>query len=163
MSTRESRVPQVAESTPHNARDAGPALFQLVRFWSRRWVTQASRDLPGEPGHARHVLVVEAVHAGQPDVTVNTVARQLGVDHSGASRMVREAITAGYLTRAASTHDRRRASVQLTDHGNQLLEGSHQWQRQTFERLTADWSSRDRDQFASYLQRLAEQLDLTND
>lgn len=138
---------------------AGPALFRLVRFWSRRWVTDASKGLAGETDRVRHVLTVEAV-ATQDDATVNAVAYQLGLDHSGASRMVREATRAGYLTRSPSEQDRRQASLRLTVQGRNLLEGSHRWQRQTFERLTASWTDYDRDMFAGYLERLAEELDL---
>lgn len=166
MSATKQRADKPADPRLHSATSgAGPALFQLVRFWSRRWVTDASRNLPGETGQVRHVLTVEAVHAGESaagHATVNTIAHQLGLDHSGASRMVREAAKAGYLTRTSSDHDRRRASLQLTDHGQRLLKGSHHWQQQTFERLTADWADHDRDQFASYLERLAKQLDLDN-
>lgn len=146
--------------------DAGPALFRLVRFWSRRWTTRASTELTGEMRHVNHILAVDAVdtiEAGSRDVTVNAVAHQLGIDHSGASRMVRDATAAGYLTRAASDHDRRRASLRMTDRGRELLDGSRRWQRHTFQQLTADWDDRDRGQFATYLLRLARQLDLDDD
>jgi hypothetical protein len=42
--------------------DGGPALFHLVRFWSRRWAGRASEELTGELRHVQHILVVEAVH-----------------------------------------------------------------------------------------------------
>lgn len=136
--------------------DGGPALFRLVRFWSRRWAGRAS-----EEGHVAHILVVEAVHTqtGAPEPpTVGTVAHQLGLDHSGASRMVKDAVAAGYLARATSDRDRRRASLRLTDDGQALLAGSRQWQRQAFDELTASWDARDRVQFATYLRRLADEL-----
>lgn len=142
--------------------DAGPALFRLVRFWSRRWITRTSEELTGEMWHVAHILAVEAVDtagARSNEVTVATVAHHLGLDHSGASRMVRDATTAGYLTRSTSDQDRRRASLQLTDQGRDLLAGSHQWQRHTFDQLTATWTPSDRRRFAGYLLRLADQLD----
>ncbi|MFD1047999.1 MarR family winged helix-turn-helix transcriptional regulator, partial [Kibdelosporangium lantanae] len=98
--------------------EAGPALFRLVRFWSRRWVTRTSEELTGEMRHVQHILVVEAVDsAANQVVTVATVANHLGLDHSGASRMVSEATKAGYLTRTTSDQDRRQASLHLTDTG----------------------------------------------
>ncbi|TMR96388.1 MarR family winged helix-turn-helix transcriptional regulator [Nonomuraea basaltis] len=141
--------------------DGGPALFRLVRFWSRRWAGQASEELTGEPRHVQHILVVEAVHTqtgAEDPPTVGTVAHQLGLDHSGASRMVKDAVEAGYLARATSDRDRRRASLELTERGHGLLARSRQWQRQAFDELTASWDPRDRRQFAAHLRRLADEV-----
>ncbi|MGW4330261.1 MarR family winged helix-turn-helix transcriptional regulator [Nocardia sp. NPDC004573] len=144
--------------------DGGPALFRLVRFWSRRWINQALSQTAMEPdGEARqvqHIQVVEAVasvlHTCE-EATVTTVATQLGLDHSGASRMVRDAAAAGYLVRVDSVRDRRRVVLQLSDSGRRLLTGSHEWQRRCFHQLTATWDEQDRHQFATYLQRLADE------
>jgi DNA-binding MarR family transcriptional regulator len=141
--------------------DDGPALFRLVRFWSRRWAGRASEELTGESRHVQHILVVEAADTsadeGEPP-TVGTVAHQLGLDHSGASRMVKDAVEAGYLARDTSARDRRRASLRLTESGHALLAGSRQWQREAFEELTAGWEAADRRQFGAYLRRLADEV-----
>ncbi len=137
--------------------DGGPALFRLVRFWSRRWTNRASEDLTGRPDHVQHILVVEAVRTAE-EATVGTVAHQLGLDHSGASRMVRDAVAAGYLDRSGSEHDRRRVRLRLTPAGDDLLAGSHRWQSQVFDDLTTGWAPHDRDQFAAYLRRLATEV-----
>ena len=142
--------------------EAGPALFRMVRYWSRRWVNRTSEELTGEMRHVHHILVVEAVDSGRAhlaEVTVATVANHLGLDHSGASRMVRDAVSAGYLERGTSSQDRRQVALHLTDSGRELLAGSHEWQRLTFDRLTADWSPADRQRFAGYLVRLAAQVE----
>lgn len=139
-------------------RNGGPPLFRLVRFFSRRWTNHASRDLTGEMRHVQHILVVEAIHAARREPTVNAVAHQLGLDHSGASRMVRDAADAGYLDRVESDEDRRRAVLVLTDSGRHLRESAHRWQRRAFDELTESWSDEDRQQFASYLHRLAREL-----
>jgi DNA-binding MarR family transcriptional regulator len=150
-----------AGDAQHGLPNGGPALFRLVRFWSRRWINRASQYVAGELRHVHHILVVEAVGTAEAgDATVASVAHQLGLDHSGASRMVRDATAAGYLTRATSSHDRRRAALELTERGRDLLDGSHRWQRAAFDQLTADWDERDRRQLTAYLQRLAHQLDL---
>jgi DNA-binding MarR family transcriptional regulator len=139
------------------AADGGPALFRLVRFWSRRWTGRAAEELTGEPRHVQHILAVEAVEAVRTtaEANVGTVAHQLGLDHSGASRMVRDAVAAGYLVRAASAHDRRSASLRLTDEGRTLLAGSREWQRRAFAELTSGWEEEDRARLAGYLERLA--------
>lgn len=138
--------------------DGGPALFRLVRFWSRRWTTRTSEELTGEMRHVQHILVVEAVDAMRGEATVNAVAHQLGLDHSGASRMVRDAAAAGYLTREESEEDRRRTVVRLTAEGSDLLTGARQWQQRAFDELTATWDPKDKAQFAGYLRRMAGEL-----
>ncbi|WP_054816411.1 MarR family winged helix-turn-helix transcriptional regulator [Nocardia arizonensis] len=147
-----------------SAVDGGPALFRLVRFWSRRWsnqaLTRAAREPDAELRRVQHIQVVEAVAAALragAEATVTDVAEQLGLDHSGASRMVGEAVAAGYLTRGDSAHDRRRVVARLTGSGNELLTASHDWQRRCFDQLTATWNEHDRHQFACYLQRLADE------
>ncbi|ONM47124.1 MarR family winged helix-turn-helix transcriptional regulator [Nocardia donostiensis] len=148
-------------SSRSTATDGGPALFRLVRFWSRRWINRTSPGLPTELRHAQHIQVVEAVAAATgaaDEATITSVAHQLGLDHSGASRMVRDATAAGFLSRAESEQDRRRTSLQLTEGGERLLAEAHDWQRQVFLELTAHWSATDRQRFAGYLQRLADDL-----
>jgi DNA-binding MarR family transcriptional regulator len=139
--------------------DGGPALFRLVRFFSRRWTSQASQELPDHMRNVQHILVVEAIHATTHDeATVNAVAHQLGLDHSGASRMVRDATEAGFLLRTESEQDKRRTVLKLTEQGHELLHAAHQWQRKAFDDLTGTWSDHDRKEFAGYLQRLAREL-----
>jgi DNA-binding MarR family transcriptional regulator len=133
--------------------DGGPALFRLVRFFSRRWLNQASI---ASAANVQHILVLEAVHAAAPgEATINAVAHQLGLDHSGASRMVKDTTESGYLSRVESEQDRRRTVLRLTTQGHDLLDAAHQWQRKTFDDLTQTWSPHDRTQFAAYLTRLA--------
>lgn len=151
-------VRMAADSPTETGPDGGPALFRLVRFWSRRWATRTSEELTGRMRHVQHILVVEAVAAGPDEATVGVVAHQLGLDHSGASRMVRDAVEAGYLSRDASGRDRRRVLLRPTPSGDELLDGSRRWQRQVFEELTATWDRRDRRRFAAYLRRLAEEI-----
>jgi DNA-binding MarR family transcriptional regulator len=132
--------------------DGGPDLFRLVRFYSRRW-TRAE-----VPRHVQHVQVLEAVAALDGDATVSAVAHQLGLDHSGASRMVRDAAAAGLLDRAESDQDRRRTVIRVTEPGRELVASARIWQRQVFDELTAAWDDRDKAQFAGYLRRLAGDL-----
>ncbi len=148
-------------TTPDTAIDGGPALFQVVRFWSRRWINRSSARLPEELRNVQHIQVVEAVATaterdGEP--TVTAVAHQLGLDQSGASRMVRDATAAGFLARSESEVDRRRTALRLTARGERLLADARDWQRNVFAELTADWSADDRRRFAGYLQRLSAEL-----
>jgi DNA-binding MarR family transcriptional regulator len=139
----------------------GAALFRLVRYWSRRWVMQASEELTGEQRRVQDILVLDAVEAAarrDPEVAVADVAHQLGIDRSGASRFVAAAADHGYLERRPSRSDARRAVLTLTPAGRDLLAGSHAWQEQVYAQLTAGWDPEDAAQFAGYLQRLEAEL-----
>lgn len=140
-------------------------MFRLVRFWSRRWINEALLGVAAGPAittnNIQHIQVVEAVatviDAGT-EAHVNEVATQLALDQSGASRMIRDAVAAGYLTRGDSDHDRRRVVIELTAQGSQLLSQARQWQQQCFDNLTSTWSDHDRRLFSSYLKRLADEI-----
>ena len=141
--------------------DGGPALFRLVRFWSRRWARGVASEAGRDATVPQHVLVVDAVDVlgrhGAP-ATVGQVAEQLGLDRSGASRMVAAAIEEGYLERQRARTDGRRSAVTLANAGQSLLDDSHRWQRAKFLELTAGWSFSDRTRFAGYLERLAREV-----
>jgi DNA-binding MarR family transcriptional regulator len=115
----------------------GQALFAFVRFWSRRWAgTQRGRD----------VMVLEAVHAlaaAGRAVSINDVARELGVDQSGASRMVAQAERLGLVTREAPRRVGAPATIGSTTAGDELLEQARAWQNAVLRRLTAGWPDED--------------------
>ena len=136
----------------------GPALFRVVRFWSRRWAGQAAADVTGEQRRLQDIQVLEAVDAAGVEVTVADVAHQLGIDRSGASRFVGDAVDHGYLRRDSAARDARRAVLSVTPAGRDLLDGAHAWQERTFDELTAGWPATDAATFARYLQRLATEL-----
>jgi len=136
--------------------DPGPGqlLFHFVRHWSRRCVTA---DKGGEQG--RLVLVCEAVHAlGRRGTaaTVNAIAREIGIDQSGASRLVKSAAAAGYLVLTAPATDGRRREAALTAAGRAMLEDAHRWQEEVFAELTAGWSDRRRREFRAGMTELME-------
>lgn len=124
----------------------GQSLFAFVRHWSRRSPTDD--DELAERG--RSVLVTEAVHAltlrGDP-ATVNAIAREIGIDQSGASRLIKNATQAGYLTMRPGATDARVRTATITPAGHILLDQAHAWQEQVFAQLTAGWSDRRRHEF----------------
>ncbi|MCD1285134.1 MULTISPECIES: MarR family winged helix-turn-helix transcriptional regulator [unclassified Brevibacterium] len=127
--------------------DLGPGqvLFHFVRHWSRR---SAAADTGGEQG--RLVLVCEAVHALRlraSPATVNAIAQEIGLDQSGASRLIKSATAAGYLVMAASATDGRRREASLTSAGRSILDQAHRWQEEVFVELTTGWSDKKRRDF----------------
>ncbi|MFE5505107.1 MarR family winged helix-turn-helix transcriptional regulator [Amycolatopsis japonica] len=120
----------------------GQALFAFVRHWSRRTAAVADQG--------RLVLVCEAAHSlaeRGAERTVNAIAVEIGLDQSGASRLVKAAIEAGQLTMEASRSDGRRREVSLTAAGRAMLDQAHRWQEQVFDQLTDGWSEKRRSEF----------------
>lgn len=129
----------------------GPALFRLVRYWSRRWARTE------DDARVQHISIVEAIDVAR-DRTVPAVAYQLGVDRSVASRMLSAASAAGYVDRHADPMDARRVTLGLTDAGRELLSAARAWQQATFDAMVAHWPPEDRRRLAGYLHRLSSDL-----
>ena len=123
-------------------------LFAFVRRFSR--IPSAGDDVD----HGRLVLVAEAVAAlarQGSEPTVNAIAAEIGIDQSGASRLITAAVDAGLVATAASAHDARRRTVHLTPTGQGLLVDARQWQGEVADRLTAGWSRKRREEFFAAL------------
>ncbi|WP_326643101.1 MarR family winged helix-turn-helix transcriptional regulator [Streptosporangium sp. NBC_01755] len=144
------------EGTPGAVIDV--ALFRLRRIWSRplraRKAEESQRPVP-----MSNVMVVHAVHKLSLDVsevTVGAVAEQLDVDPSTASRLVNDAIGAGFVEREESVVDARRARLVLSERGRRVLEAVVRHRRTYLDSLMADWDEQDREAFARFLARFAE-------
>ena len=144
----------LARVRPVDGDAGGPALFRLVRFWSRRWARGVAVDVGEAVALPQHVLVIDAVdtltQSGDGEATIGDLAEQLGLDHSGASRMARASVAEGYLERGRGQLDGRRGVLRLTPAGVALLEFSLRWQRSTFAELTKSWDAHDRAQLAGH-------------
>lgn len=150
------RIARNSPSPSPFAEQAGPALFGLVRFWSRRWMQHGSA--PDDT--VVDIAVLEAVDTGERhgDTSVAAVAAQLGVDRSGASRMITRTAERGLLDKVADDEDQRRVRLHPTTAGRELLRDARAWQAATFEDLVADWPPADAEQFATHLVRLADHV-----
>ena len=131
----------------------GQALFRFVRYWSRRWT---GADQAVDPERGRDVMVTEAVQALETrgGATVNDVADELGIDQSGASRFIAQAVDRGYLRKIASPRDARQRLLVITDEGATFLATAHRWQEHVFAELTAKWSPAEITQFHQLMKRL---------
>ncbi|RNL62473.1 MarR family transcriptional regulator [Nocardioides marmoriginsengisoli] len=127
-------------------RTDGQALFGFVRFWSRRVPTTD----PLGTDQGRLVMVVEAaldLTARGAPATINAIAEEVGIDQSGASRLVHRAVAAGHAELRTSPYDGRRREVLVTPAGRSLLREARAWQERVFSTLTEDWSDRRRREF----------------
>lgn len=78
--------------------------------------------------------------------TVNAVADEIGIDQSGASRLIKNAATVGYLTMQAAPSDGRRREATVTSSGRAVLKAAHVWQERIFAELTDGWSPQRREE-----------------
>lgn len=134
----------------------GQTLFEFVRHWSRR--ASASDSRTAEQG--RLVLVTEAVHSLTRRgiaATVNAIAHEIGVDQSGASRLVKGAADAGYLELRTSASDGRQRQAAVTARGHTMLADAHDWQERVFDRLTEGWTPAQRRDFQRTMSALTEE------
>jgi DNA-binding MarR family transcriptional regulator len=138
----------------------GPALFRVVRYWSRRWAAEAADDR-GRGDDVGAILLLDAVEAAAGSdgrAAIADVAAELGLDRSNASRMLSAAVESGYVTKSIDVVDGRRAHLTITASGRRLMRSARAWQREQFAELVADWPERDATRFAVLLERLAGEL-----
>jgi len=91
--------------------------------------------------------------------TVGALARLLGLDQSRASKIASVAIEFGLVRRAADQSDGRRSLLRLTRAGEKQLAQAHKMRQAVFETAMADWSQRQRAEFARLLTKFVADLD----
>ena len=131
------------------------AFLRLRRLWEspvlrRRFVAAMGQTV--DPGVLRTLRAV----ASGTECGVRDVAAAVDVEPSTASRLVDAAVSAGYLERSTSTHDRRRSVLQVTAAGDDVLQRALHIREQLLSELTSDWSDGDVEHLATLLERLAE-------
>jgi DNA-binding MarR family transcriptional regulator len=99
-------------------------------------------------------MITEAVAShGVAGASINEIAEELGIDQSGASRMVGQAVARGYLAKSSASDARRRIVV-VTAAGHALIAQAHLWQEGIFSKITHDWSSSEVKLFTDLMNRL---------
>ena len=88
--------------------------------------------VPAQPGRddPRHV---------EGEVSVGDIARQLRVDPSRASRLVAGLVEQGYLIRAVSQEDARRAVLQRTEAGDRIFSEIRRVKLDMIAEILAEW------------------------
>lgn len=131
---------------------AASTLFRLAQQLSDPAIAYGSED----PAHVRMMTAVQAVQAVKErgTATINDIAEELGIDQSGASRLMSQAISAGYVQRDRAESDGRARECGLTPAGEKLLQQARKWQDEMYFRLTADWSDDERVTFENQILRL---------
>ena len=134
---------------PEPVEDLVIALYRLSRV-QRAIAREALAELGGQ-GFA----ALAVVHREGP-VRVSTVAEQLSVDLSVASRQVGALTLAGYVEREPDPEDRRATRINLTPEGTRVLRDSHRRMVAITATALQEWSAGDVTDLAAQLERLRE-------
>jgi len=116
------------------------------------------RGMPEGVGIAglRVLRTIERSLAAGVSPTVKDVAVDHGIEQSTASRAVHAVVAAGLATKSTCGDDLRKARLDLTDAGRDVLEHATRNRQALLQRVTADWSTADVAQLVALLERLTE-------
>jgi DNA-binding MarR family transcriptional regulator len=142
--------------------DIERAMVRIRRSVTRRELGKSMLGVAGGETDLSTFFAVDAVddaaESRDTRVTVGTVAERLGVDPSRASRLVAQAVRAGYLRRVASQADGRQILLELTDVGRTVVDAMHAHRQSQFDNVMRDWSAQERQEFARLLTRFTTSL-----
>lgn len=105
----------------------GASMSKMRMMVGRRLVGRLAIATIAPDLELSHLDVIEAVRrcSEQGEATVGSIAEAMRIDPSRGSRLVAELVKKGVLRRAVSQEDARRAVVELTDSGQEMI-GSFQ-------------------------------------
>lgn len=153
----------MGSTTPRTAAHVAldTALLDLRRIWMHPRLLRWFAEEVGTDVELATLRTLRAIETGSVEgrpLGVSDLAAAMAVDASTASRLVEQAVGDGYVTREASTRDRRRTELALTAEGERLLARSTEVRAGMLGRATRTWDDEDLAVLAELLSRL--QLDL---
>jgi DNA-binding MarR family transcriptional regulator len=138
--------------TDADLRTIDDALIRMRRMW-----TSPSRirdaDLGDVDMSTMWIVHFLSEHGGH--ATISTLAQDLDVAHSTASRLVARAEAVGAVDRTADPDDSRTVQVGLTARGRRLADEGLRFRLRLLSRATADFTPAEREKFADLLRRFA--------
>ncbi|XRQ15662.1 MarR family winged helix-turn-helix transcriptional regulator [Actinomadura welshii] len=133
------------------------SMVRLRRGMSRQRLGKAAVREHNLPVDVQVLHVVDVIDEGPDDagqeMSVGLVAARLGVDASRGSRIVAEAVKAGYVRRVASQEDGRRIHLELTAAGRAVVDATRRTRHEHFAKAMGDWTDTERAEFARLLSR----------
>lgn len=97
-----------------------------------------------------------ATNATGEETMVSTVATRLAIDPSRASRLTSALIKRGFLRRAVSQQDARRAVLELTDTGTRTIEAARSYKLLVLGSYLKDWTAEEIATFLPLLDRFSD-------
>ena len=142
------------------------AMVTIRRRQTRRALAQraqAGHGLAVSPAVTGLLDAVEAEAAAGREVTVTDLTRLLAVDQPRASKLARQAVSAGLLQRLADQRDGRRSALELTADGTGYLDAVHSYRQSQFTAAMDGWTDAERAVFADLLTRFVAALEAADD
>jgi DNA-binding MarR family transcriptional regulator len=149
---------QTRPAVPPPGLSFGPAflLAQLGSHAARKFGERLAK-LRLAPAHSGILFILQAT----PGLTQQALAKRLGMVPSRLVALLDELDALGLTQRGVSPHDRRRHELALTEKGKKMLARIGEVSREHQSSLLAALAEPERDQFATLLQRVADQQGLT--
>lgn len=141
------------------------SMLSIRRGMSRRTLGQVLTTHMRPAVSLSVLAVIDTVEQSSGDgaevVSVGTVARQMAIDPSRASRLVAEAIEAGYVRRVACQSDGRRTGLELTPAAGPVTEQAHRIRREYYQNLMSGWTPAEQRTFSRLLARFTDAMSNT--
>lgn len=114
----------------------------------RKAIDHLSLDIDVAQLEVIYAVGAAACRPGSGEVTVGTIAEQLAIDPSRASRLVAEVVDRGLVRRVASQGDARRICLELMETGQAYLDAIFDYKAIMFSQAVSDWEDEDLVTFA---------------
>jgi DNA-binding MarR family transcriptional regulator len=140
---------------------ASRALFRLGRKFARFPLHELLETDQRHSLELSYILVVQAIEERQKvgqEANIGSIAADLEIEASTASRLVAAAERAGYIMRKKSSADGRATLIELTQAGIRLAQDARGFQKSVFEAITATWSDEERAIFVPLFIRFVDDL-----
>ena len=134
------------------------ALARVLRWTSRRANRQLLYGAAAQQLSQNEIWLLDAV-AGTGQVRLSDLVAWQGVDKSTVTPQVRKLEERGLLQRRADSADRRAVLLTVTPRGRALQKRRAQAGAALIDTLLQEWPAEERNAFADYFTRFADQLD----
>ena len=135
------------------------ALVRMRRLMESSDVRRRFYARLGAPVDPSTIHVLRAIlSTGDDAASVGDVAAHLMVDASTASRLVEQAVKAGYVARMACDTDRRRSQLRITAAGDDLLHRAAAVRAAMVDEWVSDWPEQDLTALAGLLERFVDSI-----
>lgn len=151
--TREVEAPTLPDD--ENLLRIGQAMSRMRVLTGRRMIGRLAIQHVAPGLELSHLDVLDVVRRAEAtgEVTVGTIADNLRIDPSRASRIVADMVTRGVLRRKASQADARRIVVVLTALGQRLLSEIQAQKYAVIGGIFADWTPEEVEHFSLLFDR----------
>lgn len=148
----------VLGNEPEDIVSIGASMSKMRLMIGRRIIGRMAIQNVAPDLELTHLDVIEAVRrcADDGEATVGAIAEAMRIDPSRGSRLVAELVKRDVLRRAVSQVDARRAVVELTPKGWEMIEALQSVKANLIHAILADWPKEDVERFAVLFEKFVD-------